>query len=112
DKFQICNGYEHLFLPTFACGGDSIMGIAPNIVPRQLAEMYRKVKENDFKAAADINRKLVPVYNAMETSEEPCPGPVKYVLKQQGFDCGLPRKPVVDISDGMRTELDKIMKAL
>lgn len=110
EKFKIFNGYEHLFLPTFACGGDGAMGIIPNLVPEDMAEMYRLVKKNDFAAASKINEKLIPLYNIMETEDEPCPGPVKYGLELQGYSAGLPRKPVVGVSDAMKAELAKVMK--
>lgn len=110
EGFKICNGYEHLFLATLACGGDSCMGIIPNLVPAQLAEMYDLVKKNDIAAASMINEKMVPLYNIMETPDEPCPGPVKYGLELQGLSAGLPRKPVMGVSDGMKTLLEQAMR--
>lgn len=110
EGFKISNGYEHLFLPTLACGGDGAMGIIQNLIPSQMAEMYALAKKNDFAAAAKINEKMIPLYNIMETAEEPCPGPVKYGLELQGIAAGLPRKPVVGVSDSMKAKLEQVMK--
>jgi 4-hydroxy-tetrahydrodipicolinate synthase len=110
EGFKICNGYEHLFLPTLACGGDACMGIIQNLVPGQMAEMYALAKKNDFAAAAKINERLIPLYNVMETADEPCPGPVKYGLELQGFSAGLPRKPVVGVSEDMKVKLEQVMR--
>jgi 4-hydroxy-tetrahydrodipicolinate synthase len=110
EGFKIVNGYENLFFPTIACGGDGAMGIIQNLIPAQMAEMYRLTKENDFAAAAKINEKMIPLYNIMETDDEPCPGPVKYGLELQGLKAGNPRKPVVPVSDGMKALLEQVMK--
>ena len=110
EKFKICNGYEHLFLATLACGGDACMGIVQNIVPAQLAEMYRLTQANDFKAASLINEKLVPLYNFQKSEDSPFPGPVKYALEIQGFSVGLPRKPVTPISEEFKEKYRAILK--
>lgn len=107
--FKIFNGYEHLFLPTLACGGDGAMGIIQNLVPAQMAKMYSLAMKNDYAAASKINEKMIPLYNIMETADEPCPGPVKYGLELQKLSAGLPRKPVVGVSDVMKMKLEKVM---
>ena len=86
------------------------MGIIPNLVPAQMTEMYNLVKKNDVVGAAKINEKMIPLYNLLETADEPCPGPVKYGLELQGISAGLPRKPIVGISDNMKVTLKKVME--
>jgi len=110
EGFKISNGYEHLFLPTLACGGDGCMGIVQNLVPAQMREMYDLVRKNDIAGAAKINEKMVPIYNMLETADEPCPGPVKYGLELQGLSAGLPRRPIVGVSEGMKVKIEQVMK--
>ena len=110
DNFKICNGYEHLFLATLACGGDAIMGITPNIAPRAIREMYDAVKAGDFKKAMEINERLVPVNNAQERSDNPCPGPVKYGLELQGFNMGNPRRPITPVTEEFKAEYKEILE--
>jgi 4-hydroxy-tetrahydrodipicolinate synthase len=86
------------------------MGIIQNLIPSQMVEMYNLVKANDINAAAALNEKMVPLYDIMETADEPCPGPVKYGLELQGLPAGLPRKPVAGVSDGMKVKLAQVMK--
>lgn len=110
ENFKICNGYEHLFLSTLACGGDAIMGITPNLAPRMLREMYDAVKAGDMKKAMEINERLVPLSNAQETADNPCPGPVKYGLQLQGFEAGGPRRPVTPVEESFKEGYKKIME--
>ena len=109
-NFKICNGYELLFLPTLAAGGDAIMGIVPNLAPKALREMYDAVVAGDLIRAAEINDKLVPLYNAQETAEDPCPGPVKYGLDLQGFHMGNPRKPVTPVHEQFKPGYQELMR--
>ena len=110
ENFTITNGYEHLFLPTLACGGDGCLGIIPNLVPEQMAEMYRLAKNNDMAGASKINERLIPLYNILETDDNPCPGPVKYGLELQGLSAGKPRKPITDISESFKVTMKKVMQ--
>lgn len=110
ENFKICNGYEILFLSTLACGGDSIMGIAPNLAPRALREMYDAVRAGDLKKAVEINERLIPLYNIQETAAQPCPGPVKYGLELLGIKAGRPRLPVTPVTEDFKAVCKAVME--
>lgn len=111
-KFRICNGFEHLILSNLASGGDACMGIVQNLAPRQLSQLYAAMQRGDYVAASKIQDSLVPLYNLLETAEDPCPAPVKYGLEIQGFHCGLPRRPLVPLSEGTKVRLKQVMEQI
>lgn len=109
-KFSIINGFETIIMGTLTSGGDGTMGIVHNMVPKKMVEIYEAIENNDVVKAKNINSQLLTLYSMME--EEPYPGPLKAALNMMGFDMGVPRKPIVPASDGMRERLRVEMNKL
>ncbi len=108
--FAILTGFEHLILPTLACGGSGAIGIVHNVVPEQLVEIYELVKGGQLAKAREINNNLIKLYDLME--EEPCPAPVKEALTQMGLPAGKPRMPVPAATDEMKKKLNDELSRL
>jgi 4-hydroxy-tetrahydrodipicolinate synthase len=109
--FTVIEAEEHLLLPTYSVGGKAAFSILFNLLPKEMREMYDlAVVKNDFKAAIELNAKLVPFYDLMEA--EPYPGPVKAGLDCLGLPGGIVRKPLTQPSDEMRATMRKLLSEL
>lgn len=109
EDFTIMEANEPLLIPSYCIGIEAAFSIAFNVIPKEMRQMYDLVfKSNDVKAAAELNRKLAPLYTLME--EEPYPGPVKAAMDAIGLPGGIVRKPLTQPTAEMRKKVAKVMK--
>lgn len=50
----------------------------------------------------------IPLINALFSEVNPIP--IKYAVGKIGFDCGIPRLPLVELSDDRKGKIDLLMK--
>ncbi|MDH5139330.1 4-hydroxy-tetrahydrodipicolinate synthase [Staphylococcus cohnii] len=104
--FALLNGFEDLFLPSLSIGANGAIGLVHNLVPDKIAKLYELVQENNVKEAAELNKKLLPLFNLLE--EETVPGTVKAGLKALGISgtaCRLPLQPASESFEKKMTQL-------
>jgi 4-hydroxy-tetrahydrodipicolinate synthase len=88
-----------------ACGAFSAMvTIAPELCKRQ----WDAFKAGDQQTAMAIHRQMVPI--VMTYLSPPYPGKVKALVNLQGRSGGLPRKPILPVTDN--AQLDTMRTAL
>ncbi len=88
-----------------ACGAFSAMvTIAPELCKRQ----WEAFKSGDQETAMAIHQQMVPI--VMTYLSPPYPGKVKALINLQGRSGGLPRKPILPVTD--KAQLDAMRTAL
>ncbi|SDI99846.1 4-hydroxy-tetrahydrodipicolinate synthase [Natribacillus halophilus] len=108
ESFSVLTGFEHLIVPTLATGGHGTIGIVHNLVPAELVRLYNLiVHENNIKEAIDLNKKLMPLYSAVE--EETVPGTVKAGLEALGLPGGNSRLPLVPATEQYQQKIKKLL---
>jgi 4-hydroxy-tetrahydrodipicolinate synthase len=92
DAFVQLSGEDHTALPFLAAGGQGCISVTANIAPAQCAAMHAAWAEGRVAEAMAIQRRLLPVHDAMfcETS----PGPVKFAASLLGYGSGHCRLPI------------------
>ena len=50
----------------------------------------------------------LPLINALFSEVNPIP--IKYALNRIGFDCGIPRLPLVELTDTNKEKIDLLLK--
>ena len=94
DDFYQLSGEDHTAVAFLAAGGHGCISVTGNVAPRLCSAMHRAWQQGQVGEAMGIQRRLLPLHDAMfaETS----PGPVKYAASLLGFtapDCRLPLAP-------------------
>ena len=94
DEFCYLSGEDSTALAYNAQGGNGVISVTSNIMPRLCSELQKACEENDYEKALAIHEILMPVHLSMfcETS----PSPVKYaasVLNICSEDLRLPLLP-------------------
>ena len=107
DGFLIYSGDDALTLPIMACGGDGVISVVANVIPKPFAEMLRACLENDWKKAQILHQKM---YRFMQLSMmESNPIPIKTTLVEQGMIKEVFRLPMCKMSDEeLRRELRNV----
>jgi 4-hydroxy-tetrahydrodipicolinate synthase len=103
EGFRIWSGNDTDTLPILAIGGFGIVSVASHLIGRQIRAMIDAALAGDLATASAMHRKMLPLVDALfcETS----PSPLKFALKEIGFDAGPSRLPLVEASSEAQAQM-------
>ena len=108
DDFIQLSGEDGTALAYLAAGGHGCISVTANIAPKLISEMHNAWKSGDISLCQEINKKLMPLHDALfcETS----PGPLKYAASLLGMCSHQARLPIVDIEDSSKKNVKKALE--
>lgn len=108
-EFVQLSGEDGTALALRAHGGHGCISVTANIAPRLCAEFQNACTRGDYKAALEIQDRLMPVHDALfcETS----PGPVKYAASLLGLCSPETRLPLVPIAEESKRKVEAALAA-
>ena len=108
DDFIQLSGEDGTALAYLAAGGHGCISVTANIAPNLLSRMHNAWKQGDINTAQEINKKLMPLHDALfcETS----PGPLKYAASLLGICSSDARLPIVEIEDDSKLKVKEALK--
>ena len=107
DAFVQLSGEDHTALPFLAAGGQGCISVTANIAPAQCSAMHAAWAEGRVAEAMAIQRRLLPVHDAMFAESNP--GPVKYGASLLGYGSGHCRLPLAPIAEVTRERVRSAM---
>src|SRR5256714_6302758 len=109
DGFLVVSGDDAWTLPLVAAGGDGIISVAANEIPRLMREMTSAALKGDFESARAVHNRILPLMTGNFIESNPIP--VKAALKMLGI---IPndtvRSPLAPIADANRKKLESILR--
>ena len=108
DNFIQLSGEDGTALAYLAAGGHGCISVTANIAPNLLSRMHNAWKQGDINTAQEINKKLMPLHDALfcETS----PGPLKYAASLLGICSSDARLPLVEIEEDSKLKVKDALK--
>ncbi len=100
DGFGVLSGDDGLTLSIMAHGGDGVISVVSNIVPRLVAELCQACARGDFSSARSIEARLAPLVHAAFVESNPIP--VKAMLQMAGRMEDILRLPLVPLAAEFR----------
>jgi 4-hydroxy-tetrahydrodipicolinate synthase len=110
DDFVQLSGEDHTALAFLASGGHGCISVTANIAPRLCAEMQTAWREGDVARAMEIQRRLLPLHDAMFT--ETNPAPAKFAASLLGYGSAHCRLPLAPLSEPARERMVAAMTGL
>lgn len=109
--FLVLSGDDFITLPLIGAGGDGVISVIANTVPRPFTDMVRAALRYDMPTAQQLNLKLLELYRLLFIEGNPVG--VKAAMELQGL-CGREvRLPLVPMSENgvhlLMAELEKVM---
>jgi 4-hydroxy-tetrahydrodipicolinate synthase len=95
--FTVLSGDDELTLPILALGGDGLISVVSNVVPRAMTELVRAGRDGKLDAARALHFKLLPWMRAAFVESNPVP--VKAALAMMGKMENVLRSPLVPLAD-------------
>lgn len=110
DDFLMISGDDNFSLPLIACGGDGVISVVGNALPRHYSELIRASLAGDYATARNYQYQLFDLVNLLFA--EGNPGGVKCALSALGICEENMRLPLVPVSDKLRTQLTEMVRSI
>ncbi len=98
-NFLVLSGDDFMTLPIIASGGDGVISVIANTLPRPFTDMVRAGLRNDMATAQKLNFKLLEMYRLLFI--EGNPSGVKATMELQGLcsrEVRLPLTPLTEVN--------------
>lgn len=109
DGFSVLSGEDWMTLAIIAAGGDGLVSVASNEIPRRMSQLVHRSLRGQFAEAREILYEILPLLEAnfIETN----PAPVKAALAAMGRIQNVLRLPLVPLSEQRRPPLMAALRA-
>ena len=107
EEFIQLSGEDGTALTYLAAGGHGCISVTANIAPKLLSNMHNAWQNGDIKKSQEINKKLMPLHDALfcETS----PGPLKYAASLLNLCSNETRLPIVEIASDSKKKVEEAL---
>ena len=109
-KFFQLSGEDATQMAFLAQGGDGVISVAANIVPKKISDMHNYWFSNKVSEAMVIDQSLAELYKALFIESNPCP--VKYAAYRLGMCNYELRLPLTKITEINEQKMIKIIEKL
>lgn len=104
DNLHIYSGNDDQAIPICSLGGLGVISVLSNIKPEYTHDMIWNFLNGNFDSAKKMQLESLPLINALFSEVNPIP--VKAALNEIGFNFGVPRLPLVEISKDKKNILN------
>ena len=94
EGFKVFSGNDDQTFPIMEYGGDGVISVASNLAPVQMVKLVEALQSGDMEAAREMDRKLMPLYDACFVESNPIP--VKAGLSLLGLCAPEMRLPLTE----------------
>ena len=110
DKIDVYSGEDALTVPMMSMGGAGTISVLSNVAPKEAVAMTDAALAGDYKTAAALQCKLLPLTNALFSQVNPIP--VKAAVSAMGFGEENLRLPLTPMEPATRAKLFDEMRKL
>ena len=93
DKLDIYSGNDDQIVPIMACGGKGVISVLSNVLPGETSKMCKLFFEGDVAGAMELQKKYLPLTNALFCEVNPIPA--KAAMAAMGYGENVLRLPLV-----------------
>ena len=92
DRLDIYSGNDDQIVPIMACGGKGVISVLSNVLPRETVELCNRFRNGDVAGAMDLQKKYLPLINALFCEVNPIPA--KAAMAAMGYGKNYLRLPL------------------
>ena len=108
DNLSIYSGNDDQIIPTLSLGGVGVISVLSNIYPKYVHDMVYNYLDGNINKALDMQLNSLHLIHLLFSEVNPIP--IKYAMNQIGFKCGIPRLPLIELSDSNKEKIDIELK--
>lgn len=110
DDFAVLSGNDDITVDIMELGGDGVISVASNCVPRLVSDMVNTAKAGNYAKAHEMSVALNDLFTGMFVESNPIP--IKYVMSRLGYGEDVLRLPLTPISEAAKAKLDPILEKM
>jgi 4-hydroxy-tetrahydrodipicolinate synthase len=110
EEFSVLSGEDSLTLPIIACGGDGVISVISNEMPKEFSDMVRFALNGKWSQALKLHYKMFDLMKANFIESNPIP--VKTALFLMGKIQNNFRLPMTRMSNHNRKKIQDVLKTL
>jgi 4-hydroxy-tetrahydrodipicolinate synthase len=95
EGFKVYSGEDGLVLPLLSVGGFGVVSVTAHLVGRDMKAMHTAFFAGNYREAARLHAKMLPIVKACFQPTTPSPAPLKAALNMLGLPGGGLRLPLV-----------------
>jgi 4-hydroxy-tetrahydrodipicolinate synthase len=108
DRMTVLSGDDATAFPSYAVGARGVISVVSNIAPREMAEMWDRVREGQWDKANQLHHRLRMLNHVLFLESNPIP--VKAALALMGRCTSEVRLPLVTCSESLTEQLRREIK--
>ena len=108
DNLAIYSGNDDQIMPILSLGGLGVISVLSNIYPKYVHNLVMDYLTGNWQKATASQIYAIPLISALFSEVNPIP--IKYAVNKIGFNCGVPRLPLIELSDKNKEKIDLLMK--
>lgn len=109
EGFSVLSGDDNLTVPVMAWGGDGVVSVVSNAVPKPMSELTEAMRRGDLAAARKLTRALQPIWVAGFVESNPIP--IKAAMHMLGRMEDVVRLPLVLLAEEHRETVRQALRA-
>lgn len=107
DNLNIYSGNDDQTIPILSLGGIGVISVLSNIKPKEVHEMVMHYLDGNLETAKKMQLENLELVKALFSEVNPIP--IKAALNMLGFNVGVPRLPLVEMSEDRKEKLRKCL---
>ena len=107
DNLAIYSGNDDQILPILSLGGLGVISVLSNIIPKDVHNMVEDFLNGNIKNATKLQLDTLKLTSALFSEVNPIP--VKAACNMIGFNAGIPRLPLIEMSESGKEKLKNEM---
>ncbi|MCD1294581.1 4-hydroxy-tetrahydrodipicolinate synthase [Methanocella sp. CWC-04] len=108
--FTVLSGDDNLTIPIMSLGGEGVVSVAANILPKEVSDMIKYQAEGNTRKALDLYYRLAPIMRGIFIETNPIP--VKAAANMLGLAAGELRPPLTTLAPENQKVLEGMLTAL
>ena len=108
DNLDIYSGNDDQIVPILSLGGKGVISVLSNIMPKYTHDMVYEYLNGNLKEATKMQLEVIELIDMLFCEVNPIP--VKYALNVMGYNFGVPRLPLTELSKTNQEKMVKVLK--
>lgn len=109
-RITLLSGDDFTVAPFIACGGEGVISVSSNVAPRQMSDLVKAARANDFAKARELQVRLNALHRLLFVESNPIP--VKWALHLMGKFGPEIRLPLTQMTEGNAAKLKEELQRL
>lgn len=108
ENLTIYSGNDDQILPVLSLGGKGVISVLSNIMPKYTHDLVRNYLEGKVLDATKMQLEIIDLIDMLFVEVNPIP--VKYALNLMGYSYGVPRMPLIELSENNKIKMKEVMR--